>query len=348
MSQYKRMISYVYQYIAGEKGQNIGFVRIEQRGGSLRIILQMRTIELSVMPEVWLFKQQSTGIEYIKAGKLSYHSGNLYFRIDTEAGSLCESGKSFDYMDGVIIYVSDREYYATSWTNDSIYIGEIVEFNKENKSEKVSDDKQGFQENLLQNGNQIEQEKEIQKEENDATDKIINKENEDLKISGNHIENKDEDVQMAEIKAADINRMKDEDMKCEEKKEEKNICDNCPYNSTNNEYGERMLNTFPVMYPFVSGKIIKSVRIEPKDIGCLPVNKWAFANNRFLLHGYYCYRHLIFVKLKDGRYAIGVPGVYSDKANNKASEYSFDDFQAIGTEKRCQGAFGYWISALER
>ena len=72
MSQYKRMISYVYQYIAGEKGQNIGFVRIEQRGGSLRIILQMRTIELSVMPEVWLFKQQSTGIEYIKAGKLSY------------------------------------------------------------------------------------------------------------------------------------------------------------------------------------------------------------------------------------------------------------------------------------
>ena len=144
MSQYKRMISYMYQYIAGEKGQNIGFVRIEERGSNLRLILQMRTIELSVMPEVWLFKQQSTGIEYIKAGKIGYHSGNLYLRIDTECDNVCDSGKSFDDIDGVILFISGREYYATSWTNDSIYLGEMTEYvNKVNKHE----DRDGYKEN---------------------------------------------------------------------------------------------------------------------------------------------------------------------------------------------------------
>lgn len=398
----------MYQYIAGEKGQNIGFVRIEERGSNLRLILQMRTIELSVMPEVWLFRQQSTGIEYIKAGKIGYHSGNLYLRIDTECDNVCDSGKSFDDIDGVILFISSREYYATSWTNDSIYLGEMTEYvNKVNKHE----DKDGYKENniakkqdeILDKSGDVSEVKGsdiVEKESKDDLDK--NKQEERLKITNIMKDNKnvtgqekniltkqdiisekettktdmvddkpgyfpkenlkipendksgyipkeypakenfkrmvnDKDLRIAEIKEKEPELQKSD--KC-------SMCDNCPYNDKNNDFGERILSTFPVMYPFVSGKIVKSVRIEPKDIGCLPVNKWAISNNRFLLHGYYCYRHLIFVKLKDGRYAIGVPGVFSDKADKTAREYSFDEFQAIGTEKRCHGAFGYWLSIV--
>lgn len=364
MSQYKRMISYMYQYIAGEKGQNIGFVRIEERGSNLRLILQMRTIELSVMPEVWLFKQQSTGIEYIKAGKIGYHSGNLYLRIDTECDNVCDSGKSFDDIDGVILFISGREYYATSWTNDSIYLGEMTEYvNKVNKHE----DRDGYKENDI-----VKKQDEILDESGDVSEvkgsDIVEKELKD-NLEENNILTKQDIISEKETTKTDIvndksgyfpkgnlNRMEnDKDLRIAEIKEKEqelqksdkcSMCDNCPYNDKNNDFGERILSTFPVMYPFVSGKIVKSVRIEPKDIGCLPVNKWAISNNRFLLHGYYCYRHLIFVKLKDGRYAIGVPGVFSDKADKTAREYSFDEFQAIGTEKRCQGAFGYWLSVV--
>lgn len=364
MSQYKRMISYMYQYIAGEKGQNIGFVRIEERGSNLRLILQMRTIELSVMPEVWLFKQQSTGIEYIKAGKIGYHSGNLYLRIDTECDNVCDSGKSFDDIDGVILFISGREYYATSWTNDSIYLGEMTEYvNKVNKHE----DRDGYKENDI-----VKKQDEILDESGDVSEvkgsDIVEKESKD-NLEEKNILTKQDILSEKETTKTDIvndksgyipkgnlNRMEnDKDLRIAEIKEKEqelqksdkcSMCNNCPYNDKNNDFGERILSTFPVMYPFVSGKIVKSVRIEPKDIGCLPVNKWAISNNRFLLHGYYCYRHLIFVKLKDGRYAIGVPGVFSDKADKTAREYSFDEFQAIGTEKRCQGAFGYWLSVV--
>lgn len=333
MSQYKRMISYMYQYVAGEKGQNIGFVRIEQRGGSLRFILQMRTMELAVMPEVWLFRQNATGIEYMKAGKIGYRSGNLYLRIDTEYDNVCDSGNSFDSIDGVIVFLSEREYYATSWTNDSIYVGEMTEYvNKANKHEDKRNNIVEETDDKLEE--KLEDKVENQEENNPKAD-LDNNSEEELRIEKIKIEER-EDIRIAEVK--------------EEEEAPKNdnfsVCDNCPYNDKNKDFGERILSTFPVMYPFVSGKIVKSVRIEPKDIGCLPVNKWAISNNRFLLHGYYCYRHLIFVKLKDGRYAIGVPGVYSDKADKTAKEYSFDEFQAIGTEKRCQGAFGYWLSVV--
>ena len=364
MSQYKRMISYMYQYIAGEKGQNIGFVRIEERGSNLRLILQMRTIELSVMPEVWLFRQQSTGIEYIKAGKIGYHSGNLYLRIDTECDNVCDSGKSFDNIDGVILFISGREYYATSWTNDSIYLGEMTEcVNKANKHE----DRDGYKENdivkkqddILDKAGDVSEVKDSDIVEKEATesDMVNDKSGYLAKDSLKNIENDISGYTQNEYPAKEnLNRMgNDKELRIAEIKEkepelQKNdkclMCDNCPYNDKNNGFGEKILSTFPVMYPFVSGKIVKSVRIEPKDIGCLPVNKWAISNNRFLLHGYYCYRHLIFVKLKDGRYAIGVPGVFSDKADKTAREYSFDEFQAIGTEKRCQGAFGYWLSVV--
>ena len=323
MSQYKRMVSYMYQYVVGEKGQNIGFVRIEQKGQGCRIVLQMRTIELPSMPEVWLYKQNSTGIEYVTAGKLIYNSGSLGCRIDTEIDNVCGSGCAFKDFDGALIYISDREYYGTTWNKDNIYIGEMTKhINVIKQNQEVSEAEESLEKRDDTGevpGQEIEQTSEEKESEDESSDK------------------KEQEIQTAEYI--------DNNTTCVEEKAMP--CDKCPYNGTASGFGERMLGLFPVMYPFASGDIVRSVRIEPKDIGCLPVNKWSLSNNRFLLHGYYCYRHLIFVKLKDGKYAIGVPGVYNEKADKAAHEYSFSEFQAIGTEELCFGAFGYWLMLVE-
>lgn len=108
----------------------------------------------------------------------------------------------------------------------------------------------------------------------------------------------------------------------------------------------RILKNFPVMYPFRSGDIEESVRIEPKDIGCMPIRLWSFANNRFLLHGYYCYKHLIFARLHRGCYALGVPGIYSEQESKKAACFSFNEFQPIGPGKTMYGVFGYWFTEI--
>lgn len=104
--------------------------------------------------------------------------------------------------------------------------------------------------------------------------------------------------------------------------------------------------SFPSMKPFEGGVAKACVRMELQDIGCLPIASWSLSGNRFLLHGYYCYRHLLFAQLSDGRYVLGVPGIFSEKERRNACKFGFQEFQSIGDFGMQQGAFGYWFMEL--
>jgi len=124
------------------------------------------------------------------------------------------------------------------------------------------------------------------------------------------------------------------------------VCNVCPFKRNLYDYGKRILMTFPSMQPFQGGVTKSCVRMELQDIGCLPIASWSLSGNRFLLHGYYCYRHLLFAQLINGRYVLGVPGIYSEKERKNALRFGFSDFQSIGDFGKQQGAFGYWFLEL--
>ena len=107
--------------------------------------------------------------------------------------------------------------------------------------------------------------------------------------------------------------------------------------------GEEILEKFPEMSPFFDNSVFASVRIEPKDIGALPMEFWYLANNSFLLHGYYCYRHLLFMKMEIGQemvYAIAVPGNSNYREKFMANMFGFEHFKAV--QKKQNAEFGYW------
>ncbi len=360
MSQYRRIVSYLYQYLDGEKGQNIGYVRLEQKGRQCRIAVQMRAIKTNFMPEVWLFKQKSSGMMYISIGKLLAYSGNLQIKAVTNADDVCSSGYPASDFDGAIIYISDKEYYATTWTNENIYIGEKInmlnsskkDVNNKNSTNILEDIKNSTENKETESSvkpkdsanEEVESEtiesKEQDKVNQDSTDK------QGLKDSVNDTN----DVDDASIQITDVESDADvrtQDIRAEDKPTY--ACGACPfknYKKNDEDFGMRILKNFPVMYPFKSGDIEESVRIEPKDIGCMPIRLWAFANNRFLLHGYYCYKHLIFARLNRGCYALGVPGIYSEEESKKAASFSFNEFQPIGPGKTMYGVFGYWFTEI--
>ncbi len=124
------------------------------------------------------------------------------------------------------------------------------------------------------------------------------------------------------------------------------ICGVCPFKRQNVDYGKRILLSFPTMRPFPEEKGSECVRLELQDIGCLPMKYWSLSGNRFLLHGYYCYRHLIFCQKGKGKYMLGVPGIYSDREQKNALRFGFRSFQSIGEFGKQQGAFGYWLMEL--
>lgn len=111
--------------------------------------------------------------------------------------------------------------------------------------------------------------------------------------------------------------------------------------------GEELLRVFPNMNPFFGNDVVDSVRMEPKDIGGFPMEYWYLANNSFLLHGYYCYRHLLFMKMcneAEYQYAIAVPGNSDHREKFMANMFGFEHFKAV--QSRGNAGFGYWWRRL--
>ena len=92
------------------------------------------------------------------------------------------------------------------------------------------------------------------------------------------------------------------------------------------------------------------VKMEPKDIGYLPMETWGMAGNSFLLHGYYQFHHLIFLKKKgkEGRkvYYMGVPGFYRNQDKSMAQLFGFLQFACCQGDAPVDGEFGYWLQQV--
>lgn len=112
---------------------------------------------------------------------------------------------------------------------------------------------------------------------------------------------------------------------------------------------DRIFDNYPRIYPFEDNEITLCVKIEPKDIGILPSEAWVYSNNSFLLHGFYCYHHIILAKINDRfgcRYILGVPGIYHNRERFMAKMFGFECFKSIRKRELKQGDFGYWYVTI--
>ncbi len=90
-------------------------------------------------------------------------------------------------------------------------------------------------------------------------------------------------------------------------------------------------------------------KISRKDISRLPRREWRLANNSFLLHGFYNYHHLLYIK-EDENCWLGVPGIYHEKEAAAAKAFGFPQFhrpedesiELAEEETNTYEDFGYW------
>lgn len=110
------------------------------------------------------------------------------------------------------------------------------------------------------------------------------------------------------------------------------------------------LEQFPEVKLPYDGIRRKCCRIDLTDLEHLPPEWEHLKGNHFLLHGYYEYHHLIFVKLAcryGERFALGVPGEFCYRSRNTAETFGFYDFAPLEPGRRRGGCFGYWYYYLE-
>lgn len=104
---------------------------------------------------------------------------------------------------------------------------------------------------------------------------------------------------------------------------------------------------YPHIAPFKDER--EYLTIGPEDFVILPVKYYRMANNSFLLHGYYNYRHLILYRMEQkGQpvYYIGVPGNYYDREKEVAVLFGFESFECAKEPVRT-GDYGYYMMRVE-
>lgn len=344
MKGYQRLVSYLYRYDNGVKGENVGYVRIELRGERCRVTTQLQDT-LTVLPEMSFFIQGDEDMTRIPAGRLVRNGSGFGARTETRSGQIMNSEYTFEDMDGIIIQSSQDVFYATTWKDIVIHTK-----GKNVSGEAGMERGETFQEQspdttLEQEGEEGQrQETEAQKQEMEAQ----RRDTEGQRQEGESFSEEIAAAQDMKVPKATV------DLEASQQTESgavpplppcgaKQSCCGCSERERVVDFGRRILSVFPKMYPFEIENMGECVRLDLKDIGSLPVKYWSLAGNPFLLHGYYCYRHLIFTQTGNGEYAVGVPGIYNADNEGRAKECGLTKFQTLSEVRDRQGAFGYWL-----
>ena len=394
MGRYERMICYLYEYQDGHKGANVGYVKLEKRGEQCRVLIQMRRADLATLPQAALFQQEKTGVLLIPIGVMRDNNGSMKGQYEGNVDNLAGTGLSLDDVHGVLVYVEEGHYFASTWNLEQIDARQLrwwqgdqhedagkaealPEGGNETPQNMVisSDGSNGTPQNMDVSSDSSSEapqnmdvsadssseapQKEVASSERGintprrevaSSERGINTPRKEVVSSGSgsNIAQKFAD-HLASAQAGISRKPENASMeRCSQSAEVtgQSICGSCPFQRKELDYGKKMLLTFPVMRPFGERYPGQCVRIEPQDIGCLPMRMWSLSGNPFLMQAYFQYRHLIFMEWEKG-YVIGVPGIYSNMMQSKAENAGFREFIAICGQKNCRGAFGYWLMPLD-
>lgn len=124
MSNYRRLISYIYAYEGGVKGKNIGFAKIETRGVQCKITVSVKKIYVGGNDiGVYLL----AGEEEIFLGNIFIRGGSGEFRTVVSVSDVEHSGRSMEECCGLTVHDVDSTWrcYTTIWEDAVAHAAEV-------------------------------------------------------------------------------------------------------------------------------------------------------------------------------------------------------------------------------
>jgi hypothetical protein len=414
VTDYKRMVSYMYQYENGVKKKNIGFARVEAKDGQCKITLHMQLIgQLDSIFPTYLIQRNTEDIELIYVGDTVLKNQVMDSKLVMDVANVMGSGHHLSEMGGLLLFLNDSVFYATEWDDKPIMANEVLEaLRPKHKREPVLTLEEellvpkyklprGYKtiERLLGSGSGLRSRvtgnggpgRDVEAMNHDPGKREKREELQgpeisrysysDMAVTVEIEENRTEirgeekgrqgDAVSRELEAGETSELdRDEWSRTEENWTEENPAEAQTESGMSGKENRmegaaqetegakeeadpmavvKIFEKHPRIYPFEDNEILICAKIEPKDLGLLPKELWALSNNSFLVHGYYCYHHLIFAKMKDRygcRYILGIPGIYHNREKFMARMFGFDCFKPIRRRELRQGDFGYWYMTV--
>lgn len=147
MADYQRILSYLYRYEKAEKKECFGFVKAEQKSGSLKLTIQIDDERLLQGMELKLcfYERQGESWQVWQLDTLitQEHKEEIHL---TYPAAMLPAGFRIKGQSGVLLYYQDAFYYGSVWIGEEIP-AETLEPLRWHKIVNSAKDKSQMQEN---------------------------------------------------------------------------------------------------------------------------------------------------------------------------------------------------------
>ncbi len=377
MSDYRRLISYIYEYEGKEKGKNVGFVKLEARNGQCRLHVNVKRMYVG---------GNAIGVYLLgKDGEKTF-LGNVFargsageFRATLDAKNVEGSGRELDTYYGLVVHDVKNSWrsYKTVWEDAPVLpetesvtqlAGEAMQPMIEEVVRSAENMERPAEPAVPLNGGVTQEREEVVQSAEEAVRQpmAVVKSAEVLVAA----EIEDEDVLLG---SEDFAGTKEEMKTTAQETEPESAAPASPHAVRSPELEnpeilrylqeseevspdpellwQELRKSYPKIQPFDYDGTSEVLTIRPQDIGRLPRESWIYGNNSFLLHGYYNFRYLILIRLEKPetapRYLLGVPGHYYSSEKYMANMFGFPNFVLSKKQPPNDGRFGYWYTDVK-
>ncbi len=116
LSDYQRIVSYLYEYHHGIKGSNVGFAKIENRQNQLRVYFHVKTNDQALEYKIYFYHFHEGTMEGIFLDTIRRSDAIIEFKKNYPVI------ENFEEMDGFLIYHSNEHFFGSQWKELPIII----------------------------------------------------------------------------------------------------------------------------------------------------------------------------------------------------------------------------------
>ncbi len=116
LSDYQRIVSYLYEYHHGIKGSNVGFAKIEKRQNQLRVYFHVKTNDQALEYKIYFYHFHEGTMKGIFLDTIRRNDAIIEFKKNYPVI------ENFEEMDGFLIYHSNEHFFGSQWKELPIII----------------------------------------------------------------------------------------------------------------------------------------------------------------------------------------------------------------------------------
>lgn len=326
----KSFIRYLYEYEHGKRIRNIGFVKVEKDGDRCVIHIHgkgLRHVKGEEL-ELYLFYVDGKRCVGMLQGVIEHADHVIHYRLEYMPEDVGGENK-YDEIQGIILLGNGNRKFAAVWDDMPVNVDEMIVRPITAEPLEAKPMKEKLPEKELLEEMPVEEMpvEEVQEGSETVQEQVEPAKSEEIvtEMAENEtaaVEEAVTETVLPEETAAQVPEEESPDVMIQQ------ACTSCAS---------------------------KCRKISRQDLAQLPRCEWKLANNSFLLHGYYNYKHLLLIE-EDTNLFLGVPGVFHEREQAAARAFGFPQFHRLdegevelaAEERNDKEDFGYWCRQVKQ